>query len=93
MKIWKYKCRNGIKLRAAICKDDTVSVLLALIDCYNEIASNYYTDDDDFAEECADYIEEINDLFKYGTFEDDDVDYELNEFYDFCDNLNIWIEL
>ena len=24
---------------------------------------------------------------------EDDVNYQLNEFYDFCDNLNIWIEL
>lgn len=90
---WECRCRNGKKLRAAISDDDMVGVLLALIDCYNEIASNYCTDDDDFAEECAFYVEEINDLFKYDTLEEDDVNYELNEFYDFCDNLNIWIEL
>lgn len=92
MKGWECKCRNGKRLRAAINDDDIVGVLKALIDCYNEIASNCYTDDEDFAEECAGYVEEINDLLEYGTPEEDDVNYELNEFYDFCDNLNIWIE-
>lgn len=53
---WECRCRKGKKLRAAIADDDMVGVLFALIDCYNEIASNYYTDDDDFAEECADYV-------------------------------------
>lgn len=93
MKGWECKCRNGKRLRAAINDDDMVGVLKALIDCYHEIARNYYTDDDDFAEECAGYVEEINDLLEDGTLEEDDVNYELNEFYDFCDNLNIWIEL
>lgn len=93
MKGWECKCRNGKRLRAAIDDDDTVGVLKTLIDCYHEIASNYYTDDDDFTEECAGYVEEINDLLEDGTLEEDDINYELNEFYDFCDNLNIWIEL
>lgn len=93
MKGWECKCRNGKRLRAAIDDDDTVGVLKTLIDCYHEIARNYYTDDEDFAEECAGYVEEINDLLEYGTPEEDDVNYELDEFYDFCDNLNIWIEL
>lgn len=90
---WECKCRNGKKLRAAIDADDMVGVLFALIDCYNEIASNYYTDDDDFAEECADYVEEINYILEYDKLNEYDVSYQLNKFYDFCDNLNIWIEL
>lgn len=93
MRRWKYKCIGGTQLREAIRNDDTVGVLKALIDCYNEISINYNTDDIFFVDDCDTYVDEIDELLENDSIEDDDVNYELNAFYNFCDNMKIWVEL
>jgi hypothetical protein len=39
------------------------------------------------------YNENIQDLINDEDFDEDDINYELNDFYDLCDNTNIWIGL
>lgn len=90
---WKYSLRSGGKLRVKINSDDKYGTLEALIDCYKEIRDNFESDDEFLADDCNEYIEDITDMLDDDNIDDDDVNYQLSEFYDMCDNLGIWVKL
>jgi len=99
---WKYKLRNGKALRDAIEADeDYDKVLDLLIACLKEInakfpdrydSSDLETDIDDI-ENQRDNLENYEDYDM--TFEDvqDEINYLLNDFYDLCDALRVWVSL
>jgi hypothetical protein len=97
MRKWKYTLKNSKKLRNAIKEENYNDVLQILLICYREVI-NYFiykgiTKSEDFEDEYNYYTENIQDMINYGCFDENDINYELNDFYDLCDNTNIWIEL
>lgn len=103
MAAWYYNLgeETSRRLRSAIDKEDYAEVKQALIDAYNEIY-DIIGDEDIFDEYDRDrYVEDIEFL---DTEPDDDIDiswediednfnYELSNFFDFCDNLRVWVGL
>ena len=106
MKKWEYTLINGKELRNEIANDNAKGVINALKKCYNEILNNYkFIDDYDrtqFEDACEylngdiEIIEDcesgLDNIEEYG-FEDIDelVNDRLTEFYDLCDDFNIWV--
>ena len=88
---WNYICKNGKALRNAIDEENTVKVLKALISCYEEIMSMLTEDDSLYDSDIEDSIYDIQDRLNDGDTENDDVDILLEEFYDFCDEMRIWV--
>lgn len=82
---WRYTCKNGKALRDAIELEDCAMVLDALLNCYYEIEHNCMI-------ECEEYIDEVKDMLD-GDYDDDDVNCVLREFYDLCDNYDIWVAI
>ena len=83
---WNYKLRSGGKLRVKINSDDKYGALEAIRD-------NFKSDYEFLTDDCNEYIEDIIDMLDDDIIDDDDVNYQLSEFYDMCDNLGIWVEL
>ena len=88
---WNYICKSGKALRNAIDGENTVKVLKALINCYEEIRSMLTEDDSLYDNDIEVSIYDIQDRLNGGDTEDDDVDMLLEEFYDFCDEVRIWV--
>ena len=83
---WEYTLRCGKDLRDAIHAGDTFGVLDALHDCYDELYDEGFIDDYDYES----WTEELDDV---DPDDEDEVDYQLNEFYDLCDNIRVWIPM
>lgn len=98
---WNYHLKQGRELREAINEDKMEEVLNLLWSCYVEINQNLpdLYDEDELQEDLADIDNQLDNLENYedyGMSEDDvmdEINYLLNNFYDFCDNLKIWIGL
>lgn len=88
-KNWSYTIKSGAKLRRAIEEEGYEAVKEALIDCYSELFNEGLIDEDDYDTWTSD-IEIIDTSDEDGAV---DLDYELDEFYDLCDNLNVWVAL
>ena len=88
---WNYTCKNGKTLRNAIDGENTVKVLKALINCYEEIRSMLTEDDSLYDSDIDVSIYDIQDRLNGGDTEEDDVDILLEEFYDLCDEVRIWV--
>jgi hypothetical protein len=92
---WKYTLNSGKTLREAIENEDMEQVVKCLLLCYRELLDKL----DEWDEE--DYEIDIHDsigvLMAYELCPDeDDEDYlndQLEEFYDLCDELRVWITL
>lgn len=98
---WKYKLKNGKALRSAIDSEDYEAVLDALVDCWNELHRRFPDDYDeqDLNDDLDDIENERDNLENYEdydmAFEDveDNINYILNNLYDFCDYKRVWIEI
>lgn len=96
---WKYTLKNGNTLRRAIDDGDIEKVLNTLKDCYTEInaAMPDYFDEYDLEDKIADIDNELDNYYNYDDYDmtledvEDNVDGQLYNFYDFCDDLNVWI--
>ena len=98
MKEWKYTLKNGISLREAIKEEDYKNILLTLKKCYKEILDYFVsaglTDAEDKDYEYEEYTENIDMLLEdIDSIEEEEIDYELSNFYDLCDNTNIWVKI
>lgn len=92
-KKWDNTLSIGIELRNAIDNDDYVAVIDCLKEAYKEI---HELKPDDFTEdELENELENIDMSVDFDDEEEieDSINYLLSDFYDLCDNLNIWIEL
>lgn len=91
---WIYTLKSGPAIRRAVEDGDLLETLNALKDGYDELLYRGTVDDD----ECDDLLDDIDYLIDdiqedpQGDYEDD-VDYQLSEFYDLCDNIGVWIPL
>ena len=86
---WKYELQSTDELMQAIDSEDYVGVINALRDCYQELLDVELITPEDFDSYTEDF-----DL--YGDFSDWDdpestVNYELEQFYDLCDNIRAWV--
>ena len=88
-KNWNYTLKSGSLLRDAINEGDLQQVQSSLIDCYDELHNQDLIDDDDYES----YVEDVRMLDASDEDAEDEFDYQLNEFYDLCDNLNVWVAL
>ena len=90
---WTYSLKSGKGLRQAIRDDDELEVLTSLQVCIDEIRINlaayleYETELDDIEMAVQDLIQDAD----YEDIETFDVDYILNDFYNFCDSNRIWV--
>lgn len=98
-KQWKHELTSGKKLRQAIDSENYEEVKNALKDCYREI--NQLIPDDFEEYQLEDKLEELDILdtepnADFDVDEDDVEDnwnYALSDFYDFCDAYNIWVSM
>lgn len=101
MSRWKHHIKNGKKLRKAINDDDNVQILEALKECYkeiNRIMVSVFDDDDleDILSEIDNQLDNCKNYEDYDMTEDDvqdEINYILRNFYDFCDDWRIWVDL
>lgn len=101
MRRWAYKLMTGKQLRQSISDDDMTATLDALKECWKEINKampDIYDEDDleDELEELDNQLDNCKNYEDYSMTEDDvqeEINYMLRNFYDFCDGNNIWITL
>lgn len=101
MSKWVYKLNNGKALRDAVDEDDFLETLLVLRKCYEEIHKHIpdIYDEDDLAENIDDIENQIDNLNNYEEYDmtlddcEDEINDLLNDFYNFCDAMRIWVDL
>lgn len=101
MNRWKHHIKNGKKLRKAINDDNKIQTLEALKECYkeiNRIMVSVFDDDDleDILSEIDNQLDNCENYEDYDMTEDDvqdEINYMLRNFYDFCDDWRIWVDL
>lgn len=103
MRQWKYTLKNSKSLRNAINNENYLEILKELIKSYKQIVKIEIKDGIiSMSEEentLNDYISDIQNYIDYELMDieninqEDDINYFLNDLYDLCDNLNIWISL
>ena len=98
-KQWKHQLSNGMEIRQAIEDEDYHALRKALLAAYSEIHDMMPDEFDD-----KDYDDAMSEIDLLDTKPDEDADitaedlednwnYELSDFYDLCDALDIWIPL
>ena len=107
MSKWKYTLKRGKALREAVEGVDLIEVLDELYMCYEELFEADIIDQDDhdrYIDDLLETTENVEEILEYSDdYEDDDylddedaqdeVDWQLTEFYDLCDNIGVWIPL
>lgn len=96
---WRYKLKHGAALRKAIADEDYELVISELKECFKELHTAIPEDynEDDLECDIAD-IEDFEYMVEYiedeGDEEDliNEVDSKLNDLYDLCDALRVWVE-
>ena len=86
-KRWSYKLKSGKALRQAVDDEDYDAVKDGLIAAYKEIneAMPEYFDESDLEQAIFD-LEGLD-------LDEDELNFALNDFYDLCDNLGIWVDM
>ena len=101
MSKWKFKINNGVLLRDAIEDDNNAETLNMLRKCWSEIHEiipDVYTQDE-LEDDIADIENQLDNLENYEdygmTIEDcqDEINWLLEKFYDYCDDMGIWVGL
>lgn len=91
MRTWKYSLKSARPLHRAIYSGSLHDVLEMLKVAYRELLQNGLIDADDYSSYTEDF-----ELYGYAFDGYDDpedmANYELNNFYDLCDNIGVWIE-
>ena len=83
---WDYKLKSGKKLRKALFDEDVDKIIDALYDCYAELLDAGFIDEDDYDR----YTEDFD---FYDADDVESIDYELDNLYDLCDSLRVWVEI
>lgn len=95
---WAVTLTSGKALREAIDEENIIQCFECLKSCYQELHNKLpetFTDEDlDMALVDIDYqLEDLQDLDDPDMYEDaaEEFDYLLDDFYDLCDALNVWV--
>ena len=88
---WNYELKCANELRRAIRNEEIEGTLTAIYNAYVELKEREIIDKDDFER----YTEDFALYEDMADFDDPvgTVDYELDNLYDLCDNLEVWIEI
>lgn len=95
---WVYTLKSGKGLRQAINNDDQLAVLTSILSCIDEIrAFSRYNIIYIKHEDVLDMLEiEAQDLIHEAdltSIDEDEINYLLDDFYDFCDDNYIWVDI
>lgn len=87
---WRYTLKVGKRLRKAVHGENVNEVFEALKEAWREIHEQFPDeyDEDDLEMEIEDIEAVQSDDADY-----EDIDYLLDNLYDYCDNTRIWIEM
>lgn len=89
---WRYTLKFGEALRNAIHDEDYEAVLDALVACFTELHKALPEDYDEYElENDLEDITIIKENMEDGDDVEDDINYELSDFYDLCDGLRVWV--
>lgn len=86
---WSYTLKSGSALRLAIKDESPMGVINSLKKAYTELKDAGLIDEYDFDSYISDleiYEEDDDDI-------EESADFELDNFYDLCDYLRVWIPL
>lgn len=86
MSKWRYTLKAGKELREAIIAEDTEGTLKALGKAWEEIHAQF----PDEYDEC-DLTNDLDNIEMVETEDNDEINYLLDELYDYCDNTRIWV--
>ena len=86
---WNTTITAGKALRQAINNEDYQGILDGIKACYKEMLDKGIIDESDY----DNWTENLDSIEIEDEDIEDAIDYELNDLYDACDNLNCWIEL
>lgn len=98
---WKYRLKTGSDLREAISDENYEDVLKYLENSWREINKQFPNDyeDDELNDDIADIENERDNLYNYEDYDmtiedvEENINYLLSNFYDYCDNMGIWVEM
>lgn len=85
---WNYTLKSGKALRDVIEDEDLLGICSALQLCYQELFDAGIIDEDDKNE----YISAIDFIDLEDEDVEDQIDWELDNLYDLCDNLGVWVD-
>lgn len=94
MRTWEYTLLNGKHLRSLIndgdgSEDNIKSILETLIKAYRYIGRHFGDTEEDITYDTQDIQDDID----MQCFDVETVDYHLQDLYDYCDELNVWVGL
>lgn len=84
MSKWNYKLKCGSKLRKVIYDGECMKTLELIRCAYDELLKRKLIDKDDYESYTEDF-----DL--YDEDDEDSINYELDNLYDLCDALRVWV--
>mgnify|MGYP006988844089 CR=1 FL=1 len=98
---WKYILKVSSDLRDAISNEKYEDILNYLEKAWREINKEFPDEyeEDEPIEDIADIENERDNLLNFESYDMDfeevveNIDYLLNNLYDYCDNMRIWIEV
>ena len=98
---WKYRLKVGSDLREAINDENYEDVLKYLEKAWREINKQFPEDyeEDELNDDIADIENERDNLYNYEDYDmtiedvEENINYLLSNFYDYCDNMGIWVEM
>lgn len=85
---WTYELKCGKELREEIYEGNCERVFNVLQKAYKELFEAKLIDKSDYDLYTDEFI-----IYDADGLEDDDVNYELSEFYDLCDELGVWVSI
>jgi hypothetical protein len=85
---WKYELKCGKELREEIHEGNSERILNVLQKAYKELFKAGVIDESDYDLYTDEFI-----IYDADDLEEADVNYELSEFYDLCDELGVWVSV
>lgn len=85
---WKYVLKCGKELRDAIYEGNCNYTLSIIEKAYKELLEAKLIDEFDYER----YTDEFT-VYDVDDLDDDDINYELSEFYELCDSIGVWIPI
>lgn len=85
---WTYELKCGKELRYAIEEDNCERTLNILEKAYKELLEAELIDENDYEWYTDEFI-----VYDVDDLDDDDINYELSEFYALCDSIGVWIPI
>ena len=95
---WNYTLRCGRALKAAIEAEDSAEIINQLRCAYRELADKGMIDEEDYLRYTEDFDSLEQDMWEedsadYAEEAEDEINWELDQFYDLCDNIGVWVAL